>query len=192
MELVPEAGITSLRPAVAPAPPEEPTGIVPEAPPEIVPPVVEEAPQEPPQTALPVAEEAPVAEPEAPIAGPAAPAAVETPTEELARQVLPDESQDYEAMIKELEVQMEGKPAPKLEAPTEEPITTVPCAPVGGPAARVKITEPEAPTLPEEAFQVNLSDDIRAGIQSGVASIDPDLRDFYALQLERKLDKNGT
>jgi hypothetical protein len=148
MELVPEAGITSLRPTAAPVPPERPLEITPEAPSGIAPPVVEEAPQEPPQTVLPVAEEAPVEAPQEPMGGPAAPAAVETPTEELARQVLPDESQDYEAMIKELEAQMEGKPAPKVEAPTaEEPITTGPSAPVGGPAAPVKVAEPEAPPV---------------------------------------------
>jgi GNAT superfamily N-acetyltransferase/cation transport regulator ChaC len=51
---------------------------------------------------------------------------------------------------------------------------------------------PEKPLPPGETFQVTLPDDVRNGIQSGVASIDPDTRDFYALQLERKLAKNGT
>ena len=102
-------------------------------------------------------EAVPEAAPEKPIGGPAAPAAVETPTEELARQVLPDESQDYEAMIKELEAQMEGKPAPKVEAPTaEEPITTGPSAPVGGPAAPVKVAEPEAPPV-KQVFENPIS-----------------------------------
>jgi len=166
MEMVPEAGITSLRPTVAPAPPEEPTGIVPEAPPEIVTPVVEEAPQEPPQTALPVAEEAPVAEPEAPIAGPAAPAAVETPTEELARQVLPDESQDYEAMIMELATQLGEKPAPKAE----EPITAGPTAPVGGPAAPTKIAKPETPIEEAPAQSLKEWEDKHIELSNNVAA----------------------
>jgi len=93
------------------------------------------------EVAPPVAEAPPVATPEMPVAGPATPAAVEAPTAELARQVLPDESQDYEAMIKELEAQMEGKPAPKAE----EPVTIGPSTPTGGPAAPVKVAEPEAP-----------------------------------------------
>ena len=84
-----QLGITSLRPAVAPAPPEKP----------VTPPVAEVTPQAVPEAAPPVAE---------------------APTAELARQVLPDESQDYEAMIKELEAQMEGKPAPKAEEPKAE------------------------------------------------------------------------
>lgn len=50
---------------------------------------------------------------------------------------------------------------------------------------------PEEPPIPGEEFKVTLSQDLRSGIQSGVASIDPDLRDLYALQLERKLGKNG-
>lgn len=36
-----------------------------------------------------------------------------------------------------------------------------------------------------------LDEETKAQIQGGVASIDPDLRDLYALQLERKLEKNG-
>jgi hypothetical protein len=36
-----------------------------------------------------------------------------------------------------------------------------------------------------------LDAETRAQIQGGVATIDPDLRDLYALQLERKLEKNG-
>lgn len=36
-----------------------------------------------------------------------------------------------------------------------------------------------------------LDKETRDQIQGGVASIDPDLRDLYALQLERKLEKNG-
>jgi hypothetical protein len=76
--------------------PEAEQVVVPEAPAEITAPMT---PTGGPSAPIKVTEAAP----EIP-AGPAAPAAVETPTEELARQVLPDESQDYEAMIKELEV----------------------------------------------------------------------------------------
>lgn len=111
MRAVPEAGIASLRPAVAPAPPEEPKpAVTPAA--EVAPPV-----------AAPVVPQAP-AEAVAPVeaAAPAETAPPVAPSTELAKQVLPDEAQDYEAMIKELEAQMEGKPAPKAEAPkAEEP-----------------------------------------------------------------------
>lgn len=109
MRAVPEAGIASLRTAVAPAPPEEPKpAVTPAA--EVAPPV-----------AAPVAPQAP-AEAVAPVeaAAPAETAPPVAPSTELAKQVLPDEAQDYEAMIKELEAQMEGKPAPKAEAPKEE------------------------------------------------------------------------
>ncbi len=66
----------------------------------------------------------------------------EAPSTDLVQQTIPEAetSQDYEAMLAELEQQIEGKPAEA--APQVEQV------PTAGPAAPVKVTQPEAPAAP--------------------------------------------
>jgi len=69
-------------------------------------------------------------------------APAEAPSTDLVQQTIPeaDTSQDYEAMLAELEQQIEGKPAEA--APQVEQV------PTAGPAAPVKVTQPEVPAAP--------------------------------------------
>jgi site-specific DNA-cytosine methylase len=76
-------------------------------------------------------------------------------------------------------------------SPDRAQMELVPEAGIASLRPAVAPAPPEEPPIPGEEFKVTLSQDLRSGIQSGVASIDPDLRDLYALQLERKLGKNG-
>ena len=86
------------------------------------------------------------ASPEAIAAAAEIEAKTQAPSTDLVQQTIPeaDTSQDYEAMLAELEQQIEGKPAEaaKEEAPQVEQV------PTAGPAAPVQVTQPEAPAAP--------------------------------------------
>jgi hypothetical protein len=88
----------------------------------------------------------PNASPEAIAAAAEIEAKTQAPSTELVQQTIPEAegSQDYEAMLAELEQQIEGKPAeaPKEEAPQVEQV------PTAGPAAPVQVAQPEAPAAP--------------------------------------------
>jgi len=91
-------------------------------------------------------------------------AKTQAPSTDLVQQTIPeaDTSQDYEAMLAELEQQIEGKPAeaaPQVEqVPTAGPAAPVqvtqpeapaaPITPTGGPSAPVKVAQPAAPVAP--------------------------------------------
>ena len=70
----------------------------------------------------------------------------EAPSTDLVQQTIPeaDTSQDYEAMLAELEQQIEGKPAETAK----EQALQVEQVPTAGPAAPVQVTQPEAPAAP--------------------------------------------
>jgi hypothetical protein len=82
------------------------------------------------------------ASPEAIAAAAEIEAKTQAPSTDLVQQTIPeaDTSQDYEAMLAELEQQIEGKPA---EAAKEE-VPQVEQVPTGGPSAPIKVAEPAA------------------------------------------------
>lgn len=111
--------------------------------------------------------------------------------------------------------QMEARAESQVKLETKDVAGTVPPAggagvsvagePVAGTSEGATGTEPTGVVSPTEdagvsvagekvesaAVTPTLDDDTRARIQSGVASLDPELRELWALALERKLAKKG-
>jgi len=82
-----------------------------------------------------------------------------------------------------LEVTQPTAPTPIIVPPVEEVAPAV-----------AAVTQPAAPPTeaPAQAAAAELDIETRNGIQSGVASADPDMRELWAIQLKAKLDKKGS